>query len=115
MAGESARIARVVQQLRAMSELHVRELDGMAEQLDAAGLADLAAKLRTFRGLHADELSVAIQELDDLGRGRPSAESQTPEQSPKRAQWLEEQAQQPEPQPLTRREMLNLGRESEPD
>ena len=116
MGTQSARIARVVQQLRSMSELHARELDSLAKELDGAGAAELASKLRMFRGMHADEVQVAIQELEDLGEAEPISESRTPEESPKRARWLqEEDEQQAQPQPLTRRELLNLGGETEPD
>ena len=110
--GTSTRIARIVQQLRSVCDLHARELEQFAGQLDAAGQTELAERLRVFRGLHADEMGVAIRELEDMLDEPKQAESRTPEQSPKRARWEEEQAQ---PQPLTRRELLNLGGESEPD
>jgi hypothetical protein len=108
----TTRLARVVQQLRSLVDLHGRELQTLAEHLDAQGAKELAERLRVFRQLQADEMGVAIRELEDLLGGAPASERQTAEESPKRAQWLEEEAQ---PQPLTRRELLNLGGEDEPD
>jgi hypothetical protein len=106
------RIARVVQQLRSLVDMHGRELQTLAEQLNAQGATELAERLRVFRELQADEMGVAIRELEDILGGQPLPEGRTAEESPKRAQWLEEEAQ---PQPLTRRELLNLGGEPEPD
>jgi hypothetical protein len=108
----SARVGRVVQQLRSLVDMHGRELRTLAEQLNAQGATELAERLRVFRELQADEMSVAIRELEDILGGQPLPEGRTAEESPKRAQWLEEEAQ---PQPLTRRELLNLGGEPEPD
>jgi hypothetical protein len=107
----STRVARVVQQLRSLVDMHGRELQTLSEQLDARGEKALAERLRVFRGLQTDEMGIAIRELEDLLGGAVPA-SRTADDSPKRAQWLEEEAQ---PQPLTRRELLNLGGESEPD
>lgn len=108
---DPTRIARVAQQLRSLVDMHGRELQTVAEQLDARGEKELAERLRVFRGLQSDEVGLAIRELEDmLGGALP--EGRTAEDSPKRAQWLEEEAQ---PQPLTRRELLNLGGEPEPD
>ena len=113
MASSSERLARVVQQLRSVSDLHARELEQFASQLEAAGQTDLAGRLRVFRELHADEIGVAIVELEDMLGAPMQGPSRTAEDSPRRAEWLEEQAAPP--QPLTRRELLNLGGESEPD
>jgi hypothetical protein len=112
--GNSARLARVVKQLRSVAALHGRELEQLAEQLQAAGHRELAERLRVFRGLHADEIGVAIDELEDMLGEPTQPESRAAEESPKRARWLEEQEEE-KPQPLTRRELLNLGNESEPD
>ena len=90
--------------------MHGRELQTLAEQLDAHGERELAERLRLFRGLQNDEVGVAVRELEDL-LGGALPESLTLEESPKRAQWVEEE----QPQPMTRRELLNLGGESEPD
>jgi hypothetical protein len=95
--------------------MHGRELQTLVEQLDARGVKELAERLRVFRNLQADEMSVAIRELEDMLGGAPVPEGRTADDSPKRAQWLEEQAREEQPQPLTRRELLNLGGESEPD
>ena len=111
---DTVRLARVAQHLRSISELHARELDALADQLDAAGQPELAARLRTFRGLHAEEVGVAIQELEDMHGVQVPGEEPAAE-SPRRGQWLEEEARRATPQPLTRRELLNLGGETEPD
>ena len=109
------RLARVLQQLRSVSDLHARELEQLADQLQAAAQTELADRLRVFRGLHSDELGVAIVELEDMLGASIQADSRTAEESPKRAQWLEEHAQEEKPQPLTRRELPNLGGDDEPD
>jgi hypothetical protein len=113
-----SRLARVVQQLRSLSELQGRELDHLADQLEAAGVTDLASKLRIFRGLHADEAGLAIQELADLTSALVEPPSEDPAaQSPRRARWLEEveKTRRATPQPRSRREMFSLRRESGPD
>src|SRR5919199_6809197 len=109
--GTAARVGRVVQQLRSFSELHGRELDEVADQLEAAGVPELAARLRVFRGLHADESALVIDELEDLrfALSPPTTEAhqaaaQDPAaQSARRARWLEEQARRASPRPLSRR------------
>jgi hypothetical protein len=89
---DAARIAPVVQRLRTRLELHGRELQALAEQLDATGAKEVAERLRVSSRLHAEEVGAAIRELADLV---------PPGEDPN---LLED-----EPQPLTRRELLNLG------
>jgi hypothetical protein len=97
---DQARIARVALQLRSLLDLHGRELQTLADQLDAQGATQLAERVRVFRGLHVDEIGAVIQELQDLSGGEPPPVEQ----------------HQEEAQPLTRRELLNLAQpdESEP-
>ena len=109
----ASRIARAVQQLRSFTELHGRELDHLAADLEAAGLAELAGRLRVFRSLQADEVGVVADELEHVQSTftEPEAEAQTaPDDpaaaSPKRAQWLADQARRANPRPLSRRDVL---------
>jgi hypothetical protein len=96
----ASRIARAIQQLRSFAELHGRELDGLADELEAAGLPEQAQRLRVFRGLQNDEASLVVDELEQLRSTLlPQVEEAAPDprpasasESPKRARWLAEQA-----------------------
>ena len=118
------RLGRVIQQLRSFGDLHANELEMMAVALDAAGAADLAQRLRAYRDVQRDEAAMVVDELVDV-QSDMAAAAQPPEplevppsapgvardpaiNSPKRAQWLAEQAAEEErlKQPLSRRDLF---------
>jgi DNA topoisomerase IB len=96
---DEARIARVAQQLRNLADLHGRELQTLADQLEVQGVSQLAERVRVFRSLQTDEIGAAVRELDHLSGGAAPAA----------------QPDQDTAQPLTRRELLNLGGEGDPE
>ena len=102
------RLGRVIQQLRSFGDLHASEFDALAAELDAAGLNEVAAKIRVYRDVQRDEGQLVIDELLDIqgdvirtaepvAPPPPDAPVATPEDqwlaSPRRAQWLAEQAE----------------------
>ena len=118
------RLGRVIQQLRSFGDLHANELETLAVALDAAGAADLAQRLRAYRDVQRDEAAMVVDELVDV-QSDMAAAAQPPEplevppsapgvardpaiNSPKRAQWLAEQAAEKErlKQPLSRRDLF---------
>jgi hypothetical protein len=118
------RLGRVIQQLRSFGDLHANELETLAVALDAAGAADLAQRLRAYRDVQRDEAAMVVDELVDV-QSDMAAAAQPPEplevppsapgvardpaiNSPKRAQWLAEQAAEEErrKQPLSRRDLF---------
>jgi len=110
------RLGRVIQQLRSFGELHARELEALAVDLELAGAVELAARLRAFREVQRDETQVVVDELVDIqGEAAnregppPSGDTHDPAaNSPKRAQWLAEQAAEAErlKQPISRRDLF---------
>ena len=112
----ATRLGRVLQQMGSFSTMHAAELDGIAVELDAAGQTELAARLRIYRDLHTQEAGLILDELadvrSDLDRPPPADASPSPDpsppaissdpstrpdpaaNSPKRARWLAEQAEQ---------------------
>jgi len=118
------RLGRVIQQLRSFGDLHANELETLAVALDAAGAADLAQRLRAYRDVQRDEAAMVVDELVDV-QSDMTAAAQPPEplevppsapgvardpaiNSPKRAQWLAEQAAEEArlKQPLSRRDLF---------
>ena len=118
------RLGRVIQQLRSFGDLHANELETLAVALDAAGAADLAQRLRAYRDVQRDEAAMVVDELVDV-QSDMAAAAQAPVplevppsapgvardpaiNSPKRAQWLAEQAAEEErlKQPLSRRDLF---------
>lgn len=102
------RLGRVIQQLRSFGDLHASEFDALAAELDAAGLNEVAAKIRVYRDVQRDEGQLVIDELLDIqgdvirtaepvAPPPPDAPVAAPEDqwlaSPRRAQWLAEQAE----------------------
>jgi hypothetical protein len=114
------RLGRVIQQLRSFADLHASEFDLLAAELDAAGLQEVAAKIRVYRDVQRDEGQLVVDELVDIQQAQIStAEPDAPppsdavaedpwRASPKRAQWLAEQAARDEQAraPRTRREFF---------
>jgi hypothetical protein len=122
------RLGRVIQQLRSFGDLHVAELEDMAQQLEASGASEMAARVRMFRDMQRDEGQIVLDELLDI-RTEVSATA-TPQDvppaapaltaggvydpainSPKRAKWLAEQAAEAErlKQPFSRRDFFGRG------
>ena len=118
------RLGRVIQQLRSFGDLHANEFETLAVALDAAGAADLAQRLRAYRDVQRDEAAMVVDELVDV-QSDMAAAAQPPEplevppsapgvardpaiNSPKRAQWLAEQAAEEArlKQPLSRRDLF---------
>jgi hypothetical protein len=118
----SKRLQRLEQQIRAFRELHVAEVN------------DLAQRIRTIAQLHADELTLMLDELADIeaelarltetkreegsagavGLPVTSASPGDPAaSSPKRAAWLTEEERRAQPGQLSRRDLL-LGRGDDP-
>lgn len=118
----ATRLGRVIQQLTSFGELHADELDRLAQELDAAGVAELAQRLRTYRDVQREEASMVVDELVDIQRDMASAAQLTEPveapsaatagdpavDSPKRAKWLAEQEAEAERlrQPLSRRDLF---------
>jgi hypothetical protein len=119
------RLGRVIQQLRSFGDLHASELETMAATLDQAGAAELAQQLRAYRDVQRDEATMVVDELTDIqndmmATAQPSAPLELPSaaapgaaqdpaaNSPRRAQWLAEQAAEEErlKQPLSRRDLF---------
>ena len=115
------RLGRVTQQLRSFGDLHASELEMMAVALDEAGATELARRLRAYRDVQRDEAAMVVDELTDIQndmaagaqpsgpREAPAGSAQDPAaHSPKRAQWLAEQAAEEErlKQPLSRRDLF---------
>jgi hypothetical protein len=115
------RLGRVIQQLRSFGDLHASELEMMAVALDEAGATELARRLRAYRDVQRDEAAMVVDELTDIQndmaagaqpsgpREAPAGSAQDPAaHSPKRAQWLAEQAAEEErlKQPLSRRDLF---------
>jgi hypothetical protein len=125
------RLGRVVQQLRSFDDLHFAEFDTLAAELEAAGASDAAAKLRVYRDVQRDEAHLVVDELVDIQSevSRAAAPAQrvdpppavdpdtpvaaSPEEawrtSPKRAQWLAEEAERDAEAraPRTRRDLFS--------
>jgi len=119
------RLGRVIQQLRSFDDLHASELDALAMQLDAAGASDAAASVRVFRDVQRGEGDLVVDELVDIQQAVSQAAQQTlptpdpdapiarPEDawrnSPKRAQWLAEEARREAEAkaPRTRRDLFS--------
>lgn len=100
------RLDRVLRQLRALSELQVREL------------GDLGERAATIARLHADELRIALEELQDIHStlaAPETGEAAAPRASAKRERWLAEQDRLTNPPPRSRREMLGMGEDREPE
>lgn len=112
------RLQRVGQQVRSFNQLHGNELGALADEIDAAGQADIARRLRLISDLHLQEADLVIAEVDDVAQDLAGLEQAAPEEasapaageqaaadgaedagtperphltSPKRAQWLAEQ------------------------
>ena len=120
------RLGRVIQQLRSFGDLHANELETLAVALDAAGAADLAQRLRAYRDVQRDEAAMVVDELVDVQSDMAAAALPKPAEplevppsapgvardpainSPKRGQWLAEQAAEEErlKQPLSRRDLF---------
>ena len=115
------RLGRIIQQLQSFGDLHASELDMMAQDLDAAGAADVAARLRAYRDVQRDEARMVVQELVDIrddmtAAVQPEDVPQTPPtaghdpavNSARRAKWLAEQAAEAERlrQPVSRRDLF---------
>ena len=120
------RLGRVIQQLRSFGDLHANELETLAVALGAAGAADLAQRLRAYRDVQRDEAAMVVDELVDVQNDMAAAALPKPAEplevppsapgvardpainSPKRAQWLAEQAAEEErlKQPLSRRDLF---------
>jgi hypothetical protein len=112
------RLARVLQQLHSLGELHAAELASLADELEQAGQPQLAERVRTFARMQRSENQLVQDELRDiraeLAASLPPA-ADAPDaadpaaHSPRRARWLAEQQAQAEapPQPLSRRDLLS--------
>jgi len=118
------RLGRVIQQLRSFGALHAGELEVLAGELDNPTATDVAARLRIYRDMQRDEAQMIVDELVDIqadlaATGQPegpgpltASGSRDPAiNSPRRAQWLAEQAAEDERrrQPLSRRELFSRG------
>jgi hypothetical protein len=109
------RIGRVLQQLRSFGDLHATELTGLADRLEPA----LGERVRAFAQMQRNELKIIYDELldirtdlSDLVQHGEAAPTVVPgddpaANSPKRARWLAEQAEQGEPTKLSRRDLLS--------
>ncbi len=105
------RLGRVVQQLRSFGDLHGAELEALAASTEDE---ELAAKLRAVAAIQRDEAQLVVDELVEL-QGHLAEPAEQPEEpheaaippeqawkaSPKRAQWLAENAR-----PRNRRELF---------
>jgi hypothetical protein len=117
------RLGRVIQQLRSFADLHASEFEMLAAELDAAGLQDVAAKIRVYRDVQRDEGQLVVDELVDIEQAiaqaaepeaPPPADAVAEDQwraSPRRAQWLADQAERDAQAraPRTRREFFGRG------
>jgi hypothetical protein len=117
------RLGRVIQQLRSFADLHASEFEALASELDAAGATEAAARVRVYRDVQRDETQLVLDELVDIQSevsktAQPAPEpppaapiASAPEDawraSPKRAEWLAQQAEAR--QPRTRREFFGRG------
>src|SRR2546423_8850494 len=110
------RLGRLLQQLQSFGELHASELNGLADELAAAGHAASAERVRVFAAMQRDELQLVRDELHDvrqeLAQASDEAQPEAPSvhgdpalHSPKRANWLAEQ--QAPSKPLSRRDLLS--------
>jgi metal-dependent amidase/aminoacylase/carboxypeptidase family protein len=119
------RLGRVIQQLTSFGELHAGELETLAAELEATS-ADVAARLRVYRDVQRDEAQMIVDELVDLQADMaatdqaelaPTEAATVPAgsdpaiNSPRRARWLAEQAEEEERrrQPLSRRDFFSGG------
>lgn len=130
------RLGRVIQQLKSFGGLHAVELEGMAQDLDAAGATEIATRLRIYREVQRDEAQIVIDELVDIQTDLSASPLTVPQQqpgvpmppppvagepydpainSPKRAKWLAEQAAEAErlKQPFNRRDFFGRGSRNE--
>lgn len=129
----TARLGRVSRQMRVLEDLHGKELDMLAAEAEAAGLAELSSRLRTYRDVHLQESALILEELSDI-TAELEAEAGTVAQSdlaeaspppapadtrndpaahsPKRARWLAEQAGPARSRPITRRQFFGSPREN---
>ena len=116
------RLGRVIQQLRSFGDLHAGELEMMAVALDEASATELAQRLRAYRDVQRDEAAMVVDELTDIQNdmaagAQPAAPVEAPAgtaqdpavNSPRRAQWLAEQAAEEErlKQPMSRRDLFD--------
>ena len=117
-----ARLGRVVQQLRSLTSMHARELEGIIGELEATGQREAAERVRAYRDLHAQEIQLVLDELADVradmereakhGAEADAAEAEAAKptdpaaNSPRRARWLAEQAERSDAGPLSRRDFL---------
>jgi hypothetical protein len=120
----TTRLLRIRQQLQSFGDLHGSEIEAVIRDLSEAGLTGLAGRLAAYRELHGTEIGMVLEELDDIARdlagpeegppSAPSSPSATGEaddpaaDSPKRAQWLKEQAER-QVRPVSRRDFLFPG------
>jgi hypothetical protein len=115
------RLGRVIQQLRSFNDLHAGELETMAQDLEAAGSPDVAARLRIYRDVQRDEAQMVVDELVDIQTDMSATPPPLPPlgadegsdpaaNSPRRAQWLAEQAAEAERlrQPKARRDLFKI-------
>jgi hypothetical protein len=103
----ATRLRRLDQQIRAFKDLHVAELQQLAQKQEA------------IAKLHADELELILEQVSDIVAeieapklpAAPAGPSDDPASgSPKRAAWLAEQRRAAEP--VSRRDLL-LGHRDE--
>jgi hypothetical protein len=119
------RLGRVIQQLTSFGELHAGELETLAAELEATS-ADVAARLRVYRDVQRDEAQMIVDELVDIQADMAATDQPEPApteaataptgsdpaiNSPRRARWLAEQAEEEERrrQPLSRRDFFSGG------
>jgi len=108
------RLRRVERQLRALGDLHVRDLGELAGRTGAEDGDEIARKLRILAQLQADELALVAQEVADMAGEAASevAPAADPARSAKRERWLAEQERRAKQEPVSRRELL-FGRSEE--
>jgi hypothetical protein len=122
-----SRLGRVIQQLRSFDDLHFAEFDTLAAELETAGATEAAAKVRVYRDVQRDEGQLVVDELVDIQAAVSAAATPSPppvdpeaptaatppedtwRNSPKRAQWLAEEAQRDAEAraPRTRRDLFS--------
>jgi hypothetical protein len=111
------RIGRVVQQLTSFRDLHATELNALASELETHGLDELARKVRLYGDMQRDEAQLVVDELVDIQASLASTSDDVQsadtadeawQNSPKRAQWLSDEAARNERarQPRSRRDLF---------
>lgn len=116
----ASRLGRVMRQIRSFKSLHAADIGAVVSDLPPAA-RDAGERLKTLLSLQASEIDLIVDELDDIRAELAGAVttagaelreagvlSDPAKSSPKRAQWLAEQAPQAPPtsRRLGRRELL---------